>query len=272
MQRFLVTCVLLSVVLLGSSFAIADSRSLEERVREAAMAVYIHGMTMEIAQQEVGPEGVPVLLELLDDPDFPRRDNVVAMLAYLGKDVDAPRLVALLDDSRISNERPEDYRARLLVPEALGRIANRGGEGARAALYGLEASVDPEEGNDGLAKMIGYGVDLADQTQEVMPEPPGHAHPVDPSAIDTNTTARRAAITYANHVDTNNPMSDFTLDNNLNAVTGLIATDNGGTEPRRPRQGRRPDHLVRRHGQQHHRLRRDPRQRYRARAHLRHLE
>ena len=44
------------------------------------------GMTAEIAS-ELGTEAVPFLLALLADETFPRPDNVVAYLAYLGPQV-----------------------------------------------------------------------------------------------------------------------------------------------------------------------------------------
>ena len=48
-------------------------------------------MTQAIADR-LGPAAVPSLLALLNDPSFPRHDNVVAYLAYLsrsGGDVDS---------------------------------------------------------------------------------------------------------------------------------------------------------------------------------------
>ena len=53
-------------------------------MRREALHTYFHGITAELAQERIGPQGVPALLELLADPSFPRRDNVVAFLTYLG--------------------------------------------------------------------------------------------------------------------------------------------------------------------------------------------
>ena len=47
-------------------------------------ATHIHGITPEISRSEIGQAAVPRLLELLRDPDFPRRDNLVAHLGHLG--------------------------------------------------------------------------------------------------------------------------------------------------------------------------------------------
>jgi hypothetical protein len=102
------------------------SAAVSDRVRGAATATYFHGMTREIAEQEAGPQAVPELLELLRDPAFPRRDNVVAFLAYLGGAESTTPLERLLDDPPAPLATPEETRARILVPHALGRIAGRG--------------------------------------------------------------------------------------------------------------------------------------------------
>src|SRR5262245_35028777 len=85
-----------AVVFVASFFSLLQAPTVpapfEERVRQSALQIYIHGMTDEIAQREVGPQGVPALLRLLDDASFPRRDNVVAFLTYLGAGESTPRL------------------------------------------------------------------------------------------------------------------------------------------------------------------------------------
>src|SRR5262245_61411849 len=89
-----------AAVVFFSFFPLAHAQvttaALDERVRQSALQVYMDGMTAEIARTEVGAEGVPALLRLLDDASFPRRDNVVAFLAYLGAGESTPRLMALL--------------------------------------------------------------------------------------------------------------------------------------------------------------------------------
>ncbi|NIQ86284.1 MAG: hypothetical protein GTN83_16050, partial [Acidobacteria bacterium] len=52
-------------------------------MRRAALATYVHGISEEIAVEAIGTEGWTELLPLLADPEFPRRDNVVAFLAKL---------------------------------------------------------------------------------------------------------------------------------------------------------------------------------------------
>lgn len=108
-----------------------------ERVREAASSTYVHGMTDEIARTEAGPDAVPVLLDLLKDPAFPRRDNVVAMLAYLGGRESTPEILRLLEAPPAPVEIPEEDRALLTAPEALGRIAGRGDDAALGALLDM---------------------------------------------------------------------------------------------------------------------------------------
>jgi hypothetical protein len=108
-------------------------------VRDAAMKLYIHGMTAEIASAEVGRDGVPALLGLLADPSFPRRDNVVAFLAYLGGAESVPVLAGMLDRPPQTSASPEDVRAFLLLPHALGRIAARGDGSALDVLIGITA-------------------------------------------------------------------------------------------------------------------------------------
>lgn len=138
------------VVLLGLALALisisggggvpdAVAETLREKVSRATLATYIHGVTTEIAQQEVGAEGVPVLLQLLEDPTFPSRDNVVAFLAHLGGTDTTPALLNFLKSPPASLAVPEEDRALLLAPQALGRIASRGDSAALQALMAMTA-------------------------------------------------------------------------------------------------------------------------------------
>ena len=114
-----------------------------ERVRTEASYTYYHGITEDIARERIGPEGVPALLELLADPTFPRRDNVVAFLTYLGGAESTAALLDLLDDPPAPPNVPEEDRALLLSPQALGHIASRGEPQA------LEALLEMTSGNSG---------------------------------------------------------------------------------------------------------------------------
>ncbi|MBP7146720.1 MAG: thrombospondin type 3 repeat-containing protein [Acidobacteria bacterium] len=114
----------------------------EERVRQATLRTYIHGMTAEIAAREVGAGGVPALVRLLSEPAFPRPDNVVAFLAELGTAAETAPLLRYLDEA--ATQRPEADRALLLVPQALGMIASRGAELPLGIL--LDATADRAQG------------------------------------------------------------------------------------------------------------------------------
>jgi len=218
--------ILLGLVCLVVQPLVAES--LRERVRQAASVIYVHGMTAEIAEQEVGAAGVPYLLELLRDPEFVRRDNVVAFLAYLGYDGDAPALVEFLDHPPTDGDSPEEFRARILVPEALGRIASRGGAVARELLDRL-ADDSGLRDMDEMASMVDYGLALADGVIE--PEP---AVPVDPElapdAIDTNALVHLHDLDHANHINTNSPMGDGTVDALLDNVTYVMSLQNGSSD------------------------------------------
>lgn len=104
------------------------------QVTQAALATYVHGMTQQIAADEFGPDAIPVLLDLLDDPDFPRRDNVIAVLAFLGGDESARALRDLLRSPPRAPQNAVEDRALLLTPQALGQIAGRGNAGALRTL------------------------------------------------------------------------------------------------------------------------------------------
>ena len=108
--------------------------ALRARVTSAALATYVHGMTEQIATDEFGPDAVPVLLELLGDPEFPRRDNVVAALSFLGGDESVAALRGLLRSPPHAPDDAVEDRALLLAPQALGQIAGRGNRGALRAL------------------------------------------------------------------------------------------------------------------------------------------
>lgn len=95
---------------------------MQTSVRAAASVTWLHGMTEEIALREVGHAGVPVLLELLDDPTFERPDNVVAMLGFLADETVVNALAKRMSSPHRWDV-PEASRAALLLPQALGHAA-----------------------------------------------------------------------------------------------------------------------------------------------------
>ena len=68
---------------------------------------------------------MPTLIQLLADPTFPRRDNVVAFLAHLGGPDATRALVRFLQAPPAALTLPQEDRALLLAPQALGQIARR---------------------------------------------------------------------------------------------------------------------------------------------------
>ena len=123
----------------GFSAASAQQPDRAERVDAAARVTYFHGITAEIAHDAVGVEGVPRLLELLRDPDFPRRDNVVGFLTWLGDGATTAEIVAFLESSSMTARTAEEFRALIIAPQALGHIASRGYAPAETALLAMTA-------------------------------------------------------------------------------------------------------------------------------------
>jgi hypothetical protein len=127
-------------------------------VTRAALGVYVHGVTPEIAQSEVGPQGVGMLLQLLADRSFTRRDNVIAFLTYLGGDDAADALLNFLANPPAAVTIPEEDRSLLLAPQALGHIAARGSARSLQALLDMTA---PGSGGGMLAAAAGHGPNAA---------------------------------------------------------------------------------------------------------------
>jgi hypothetical protein len=80
---------------------------------------------------------VPVLVELLAEPDFPRRDNLVSFIAALDDGSATEALLSFLASPPAGWSTPEEDRALLQVPQALGRIARRGDGKALEVLLSL---------------------------------------------------------------------------------------------------------------------------------------
>jgi hypothetical protein len=220
--------VLAGVVCLAAQSVSAGD--LRERVREAALGIYVHGMTQEIAEREVGPEGVPYLLELLQDPEFERRDNVVAFLAYLGSDGEAPAVASFVASRPAHDETPADYRARLVAPEALGRIAARGGVVAGDILLELANDAGIPR-SSGLRDQVEYGLALAyGDAVDLAPGDPGDPPVASPGGIDTIPDIHLQDLTHANHVDTNDKITDAEVDAALASATSLFALENAADD------------------------------------------
>ena len=130
-------------------------------VELAASRLYVHGITKDVALAEVGYDGVPHLLDLLADPNFARRDNVVSFLLHLGSAETTPKLVELLEAPPADVTRPEEDRALLVAPHALGQIAERGDDEALTALLRIT-------GRRGSKRLLARARRNADQTRQAL--------------------------------------------------------------------------------------------------------
>lgn len=128
-----------SVLAVSIVSAQPSGRELETSVRQAALATYFHGITEEIALREVGRDGAPVLLRLLAEPGFPRRDNVVALLGYLAPPGSTDAVSQFLQNPPASFEVAEEDRALLLAPQTLGQLSRRGDRHALDTLLDMTA-------------------------------------------------------------------------------------------------------------------------------------
>ena len=209
-----------------------------DRVREAVAASYVHGMTAAIAREEVGVQGVPELLALLRDPACPRRDNVVAFLAYLGDEGVPEALLSSVEAPRTT----ADERAVLLVPHALGVMARRGVAGALEPLLHLSGPqpvapwldrLDRDLRSDLLAQVLNglawsgaseararlverealEDVALFDELRaRTTLEPAEATTGFDPAVDDPAARSHELGITYANHVALTSPITEAVLD------------------------------------------------------------
>lgn len=220
MKKFAVCLVL---VCLSAPGLIAES--LRERVSRNMELIYIHGVTEELAHEQVGIAGVPYLLELLKDPDCERRDNIVTFLGFLGFDSDTQALLDFLENPPVQNDRPEEYRAMLIVPESLGRIAARGGGNALAALEQLRDDAELLS-RDGFAQTLTHGFALAEGSVDLGPGD-GDEDLFIPEEDDSDPDAHRLDLTYSNHVDTNDKIHDNEVDAAFADVTVVMGTDEG---------------------------------------------
>jgi len=108
-------------------------------VRSAVETTWWHGITPEIAVREVGPEGVAELVAVLRDPALLRRDNAVAFLHWLAGAEVTSALADLLESPPVPPDRPEEERALLLAPTAIGALAARGDARALDVLLEMTA-------------------------------------------------------------------------------------------------------------------------------------
>lgn len=277
--RCAVSFLALSLAAIGAAPAATDVATVAGTLR----TTWYHGITEEVAQREVGPDGVPALLELLADPDYPRRDNVVAFLHHLAGPEATAAMVAFLEAPPAAPWVPEEDRALLLAPRALGAIAARGDV---AALDALLAMTDPVAGAGPIDRAVetgalppGMRADLVEQALAGLAiagherafrrlerfgageRPPGVSRDLRRAADravrgvvastsvgfdgdvgdepgvgflasieDPSATSHETPLTYTNHVDHDNPMTDARLDLVLARGTELAAIGDFDTD------------------------------------------
>jgi hypothetical protein len=157
------TAIIMAVVLAGDASAgpVSDADS----TREAMLRTYVHGVNDELAAEVLNVDALPVLRDLLADPGFPRRDNVVAFIAHLDSGGSTQALLDFLVDPPAGWSSPEEDRALLLAPVALGYIA---AEGDRRALDSL-LSMTADLGDGGvLALAASRGADAGSLRADLM--------------------------------------------------------------------------------------------------------
>jgi hypothetical protein len=135
-SRIVLACL---VLLQASAATTKGAETLEQRVADAVDRVYIHGISEETARLQVGEDGVGFLLRMLRDPACRQRDNVVAFLTHLGGSEATAALLAFIKGPPAPLSIPEEDRALLLAPQALGYIAARGHVNALHALLAMTA-------------------------------------------------------------------------------------------------------------------------------------
>lgn len=121
----------------GPSSGNARGPAPEAAVREAMLVLYVHGVDDDLARSVLPAGSVPILLAFLREPQFPRRDNVMAFLAHTNEEDPTAGILAFLADPPADVSAPEEDRALLLAPHALGHAAGKGRAPALAALLDM---------------------------------------------------------------------------------------------------------------------------------------
>ena len=159
-----------------------------EDVTEFVRQHFVRGVPYETVVRAYGPDDVPALLEMLNDPaEAEWRVNVIAVLGMIGTEeqVFAP-LAAVLDEGGGETLDPQAYRAQLTVPIALGYLANGGSDQALAFLIdaarpafwedaqigraGFEANLDETASQLTIQAVLGLALAGRDQSIEALEE------------------------------------------------------------------------------------------------------
>jgi len=120
--------------------AAAPTTGSVDDLQSRMLRTYIHGVTDDVAAEVVKESDLPQLRRLLLEPNFPRRDNIVAFLAHSDGDAAVEPLLRFLQRPPAAITTPEEDRAMLLAPQALGQLARRGSHQALDALMAMTAA------------------------------------------------------------------------------------------------------------------------------------
>ena len=121
--------------------AAGESGAPPEDVRDFVRQYFVHGTPFDQASR-YGPEAVPVLLEMLDDPaEVEWWPNIVTVLGMIGEPTVFEPLKAFLEEPTEGTLTRPHYQAKANVPLALGYLVNQSGN--EAALDYLIEGADP---------------------------------------------------------------------------------------------------------------------------------
>ncbi len=198
----------------------AQAQRPEEELRQDLGRTWLHGITEADATSIASEADVATLLRLLADPGFDRPDNAAAFLAHLAGEESVPLLLALARQSLRQPLTPESDRARLLLPRALAGIADRSGAGALEALAQLAGDAElPSELADAAAG------ELRRLGSPGSAEPPRLVATPEPDLADTATRVHGIPLTFANHVDLDDPLEVERLDLTLLLLNQRVGRD-----------------------------------------------
>ncbi len=201
----------------------------EAGVRSACEKIWVHGITKESAESEIGADGVPFLLRLLADDEFQHRDNVVFFLSFLGGDDAAGGLVEFLREPPSTNEIPEEDRALLYSPIALGHLA---AGGSPLALRSLFEMTDENSGGGELLRSASRSAQRPDSLRDDLLEMAIHGLAI---SGDARALRRVKAIADQRHaLGQSTRRFDGTARNALENRVGPARTRSTGSPPPTP--------------------------------------
>jgi hypothetical protein len=150
-------------VLATSVLALPQASGAQERepLRDFVTAQYYHGIPRRQAAA-YGPEAVPELLEILQDPaEHETWDQVVDMLSIVGDARATPALTDFFENRFEGTVTIDTFQALAQVPRALGAIASRGDQEAEAW---LERGLMPETLSENRVRWTIPALDTADRS------------------------------------------------------------------------------------------------------------